>query len=88
MGKPKGCKLIRLSGETRGDRIKSVRIRGDFFASPEEEFEKIEQGLKGAAVSAAASTFDALLAEYRIESFGINGKGFAEVLGSAISGGR
>jgi hypothetical protein len=87
-GKPEDCKLIRLSGEAEGGRIKSISIRGDFFASPEEDFEKIERALKGAAVNAAASKFDSLLAEYRIESFGINGRGFAEVLASALGGGR
>jgi hypothetical protein len=85
MGKPGGCKLIRLSGEAEGGRITSISIRGDFFASPEEEFEKIEQGLKGVPVGAAAAAFDALLAEYRIESFGINGRGFAQVLASALA---
>jgi hypothetical protein len=88
MGKPGDCKLIRLSGETEGDRIKSISIRGDFFASPEEDFEKLEQGLTGAAVSSVASTFDALLTEYRIECFGLTGRGFAEVLASALGGGR
>ncbi|MDR1211297.1 MAG: hypothetical protein LBK40_03595, partial [Spirochaetaceae bacterium] len=84
LGKPQGCKLIRLSGETEGGVIKSISIRGDFFASPEEEFEKIEQVLPGVRTEDAARVLDAFLERRGIEAFGINGRGFAEVLASAL----
>ncbi|GHU65297.1 hypothetical protein FACS189447_03980 [Spirochaetia bacterium] len=84
LGKPSGCKLIRISAEISGGLIQSIQIRGDFFASPEEAFEEVEKALSGTAVQDLASAFDALLREKGIESFGISGKGVAEILLQAL----
>ncbi|MDR2617375.1 MAG: hypothetical protein LBC62_00770 [Treponema sp.] len=96
-GKPRGCKLIRISAEIdvapgsdlkgaspEGAVIRAVQIRGDFFASPEESFERLEQALAGTPVSGLAAAFDGYAAKAGIETFGINGAGVAAVLEEAL----
>jgi lipoic acid synthetase len=85
-GKPPGCKLIRLSGEAEQGVIRNISIRGDFFASPEEEFEAVEEALRGVRVEDAAQVMDSFLQRRGIEAFGISGSGFAAVLASALGG--
>ncbi|WP_083820260.1 lipoate protein ligase C-terminal domain-containing protein [Leadbettera azotonutricia] len=85
LGKPPGCKLIRISAEVSGGLINSIEIRGDFFASPEESFEEVEKALSGTAVHDLAPAFDTLLTEKGIESFGVSGRGLAEVLSQALA---
>jgi hypothetical protein len=85
MGKPAGCKLIRVSADVEGGVIKTISIRGDFFASPEEGFENAERRLAGTSLAEAGSAFDALLAEESVEAFGINGTGLAEVLNKSVT---
>jgi hypothetical protein len=85
LGKPPGEKLIRLRAELEGDRVRTIRIRGDFFASPEEGFDRLEGRLAGTALVDLAASFDALLREEGVEAFGISGAGVASVLASALS---
>jgi hypothetical protein len=84
-GKPEGCKLIRLRAELARGRIESIRIGGDFFASPEERFEAVEQGLAGTAPAELAANFDTLLRREGIEAFGITGAALAEVFAAALN---
>jgi hypothetical protein len=84
IGKPGGCKLIRISAEADRGVLRSVLIRGDFFASPEEGFERVEARLSGAALDELGPAFDRLLAEEGVEAQGINGEGLAEVFRSAL----
>jgi hypothetical protein len=69
-----------------GDIIRSIRIRGDFFASPEEGFDKVEQQLAGRSLSELAAVFDGLLQETGVAVFGISGKGVASVLSAVLAG--
>jgi hypothetical protein len=80
MGRPADCKLIRLSARIEEGIIRGISIRGDFFASPEEGFDRVEQRLLGTAAAAAGKNFDALLKEEGVEAFGINGAGIEELL--------
>jgi hypothetical protein len=84
IGKPRGCKLIRISAEVEQGRLKAVLIRGDFFASPEEGFERAEARLRGIALGELGPAFDRLLAEEGVEAQGINGEGLAEVFHAAL----
>jgi hypothetical protein len=86
LGKPDGCKLIRISAELEKDTIKSIQIRGDFFASPEEVFDQIEKALEGTRFRDLSQVFDSLIREKGVETYGINGPGLAEVLISAVDG--
>jgi hypothetical protein len=87
MGKPAGCKLIRLSAGIEDGVIRYISIRGDFFASPEEAFERAEARLWGVPAAEAGTAFDSFLKEEGVEAFGINGTGLAEVLSGAIRAG-
>jgi hypothetical protein len=88
MGKPPGCKLIRVEAALQGGEgdgvIKSIQIRGDFFASPEEGLEEIEKELAGKKVRELASAFDALVSQKGIEVYGISGAAIAAVLETGI----
>jgi hypothetical protein len=84
IGKPAGCKLIRFTAELEQGRIRTISIRGDFFASPEERFDLVEQGLSGILPAELEGTFDLLMGREEIEAFGINGRGLASVFYSAL----
>jgi hypothetical protein len=88
MGKPSGCKLIRLSADLEGGVIRAIRIRGDFLASPEEGFDRAEQRLAGVAPADLGPAFDRYLAEEGVETLGIHGAGLAEVFFSAAGAAR
>jgi hypothetical protein len=87
VGKPRDCKLIRVSAETAGDRIACIRIRGDFFASPEEKFDAVEEALAGTPASMLAESFDALVKQNGMETFGISGAGVAAVFNDGLKSG-
>jgi hypothetical protein len=88
IGKPAGAKLIRVGAEIEDGVILSISIRGDFFAVPEDGFERAEARLAGTPVAAAAVRFDELLAEEGVEPYGISGAAVAEVLKAALEGER
>jgi len=44
----KSAKLVRVALDIEGDRIKSIRITGDFFMYPEEAIRRLEKCLVGA----------------------------------------
>ncbi|MDR2049346.1 MAG: hypothetical protein LBP69_07810 [Treponema sp.] len=88
MGRPAGCKLIRVSAGIEDGVIRFISIRGDFFASPEEGFERAEARLWGIPAAEAGAAFDVFLNEEHVEAFGINGAGLAEVLAGAIRAGE
>jgi lipoate-protein ligase A len=87
-GKPEGCKLIRFSADIEGGVLKRIRIRGDFFASPEEGFDRLEERLAGVPLAELASAFDALLMDEGIEASGITGAALASVVNASYSAGR
>ncbi|MDR0689822.1 MAG: hypothetical protein LBG08_06110 [Spirochaetaceae bacterium] len=87
LGKPDGCKLIRFTAEVEQGFIRTISIRGDFFASPEERFDLVEQGLSGTPWADLARTFDCLMRREQIEAFGINGAGVARVFYAALGAG-
>ncbi|MCA1949848.1 MAG: hypothetical protein LDL24_04705 [Treponema sp.] len=84
LGKPAGCKLIRFTAELEDGHIKSIQIRGDFFAVPEEAFEELEGRLTGTEVPNLAGRFTELVNELHIEVEGISGPGLAEVFLTAL----
>lgn len=46
VGKIPGGKLLKLDAEYSGGRVARVRIRGDFFAHPEDAFDRVEAALR------------------------------------------
>ncbi len=83
IGKPAGCKLIRLRAELEAGVIRSIAIHGDFFAVPEEGFERVEAALSGTPLAELEVRFRQLLEQEGVEAFGITGAGLAEVLSQA-----
>ena len=86
IGKPAGCKLIRFDASIENGIVERLSVRGDFFAIPEEGFEKVEARLKGMRLEELAARFDALCAEEGVQCFGISGVGLAETIRGAIDG--
>jgi hypothetical protein len=96
IGKPLGCKLLRITaGYTEPaiagsgvDAIKfdSISIHGDFFAVPEEAFEELEKELSGSTIETIALSFERLAKDKGIQLVGITGKGVEETLRRAIDG--
>jgi hypothetical protein len=84
IGKPEGCKLIRVSADLEDGVIRSISIRGDFFASPAEGFDRIEARLTGVAPDEAGPAFDRFLIQEGVEAQGISGEGLAQVIRSAL----
>ncbi len=68
--------------------IARILIRGDFFAIPEEGFEKVEAALAGTPADSVAAAFDFLAQREGLELFGITGAAVAEVLGRALDAAR
>ncbi|MDR2072341.1 MAG: hypothetical protein LBP60_02770 [Spirochaetaceae bacterium] len=87
-GKPPGCKLIRLSADIEDGIICRISIRGDFFASPEEGFERAEARLRGVPAADAGRIFDFFLKEEGVEAAGIDGSALAEVLNTGLQKNR
>ncbi|MDR2519412.1 MAG: lipoyl synthase [Spirochaetaceae bacterium] len=88
VGKPPGCKLIRVRAELAGGRISAIQIRGDFFASPEEGFGLVEKALVGAAPHEAGAVFDRFIQSTGVEVFGISGAALEQILGAALQEAR
>jgi len=86
IGKPEGCKLIRLDAEVDRGILVAIAIRGDFFAIPEEGFERVEARLPGTRIAELALRFTQLLKEEGVEPYGISGEGLAEVLNTGLMG--
>lgn len=96
VGKPTGCKLLRISAALRhaadaeagesGFVVERIAIRGDFFAVPEDEFDKIESALAGTPVSRVAASFEVLASGAGIQLVGISGAGIQTLLEEALHG--
>jgi hypothetical protein len=87
--KPKGCKLLRVHAKvsdppTLSSRILSLTVNGDFFAIPEEGFEKIEKNLAGCPVSFVATSFDKMAEDEGLSLAGISGAAIQEALVAGI----
>ena len=87
-GKFENSKLIRFKADIEDGVIKNISISGDFFASPEEEFEKAEQFLIGVSVKDISSAFDFFIQKEKIEAYGISGTALSKVIFSALEKGE
>jgi hypothetical protein len=88
-GKPPGCKLLRLDAEMDFSKpgspvVRTIAIRGDFFAIPEETFDILESSLEDIPLEDFAQVFESRAKESRLQLAGITGEGIAAVLRSSI----
>ncbi|MHB0898325.1 MAG: hypothetical protein ACYC1A_12320 [Spirochaetales bacterium] len=89
IGKPQGCKLLRITADLseplgEASSIESISIRGDFFAVPEELFEAAEARLIGTKLANLSTVFDGLMSEMGVQVVGISGTGLLSTLKRTI----
>jgi len=72
IGKPSGGKLLRLSLEWEQGLVRSISVRGDFFAHPEDGFDAAEAALVGAPVEHVGEAFARELAARGVTLFGLS----------------
>lgn len=84
VGKPAGCKLVRLTLEWANGLVVRASIRGDFFAHPEDGFDAAEEALAGTPVASLGETFAREVARRGVELFGLTpgavGEAAADIL--------
>ncbi|MAG22177.1 MAG: hypothetical protein CL943_02635 [Candidatus Diapherotrites archaeon] len=74
-------KLLKVSLETDGDKIKSIMITGDFFMHPETGIELIESKLKGQNIGdEIVGVIDKAVEANSIEMFGLDSKALLEAI--------
>ncbi len=81
--KPEGGKLLRVELEAEGGTVLRARVRGDFFAHPEESFEAAEIELGGTGLGRIAETALAAFSRPGLVLYGASAAGIAEALGRA-----
>jgi lipoate-protein ligase A len=81
--KPEGAKLLRIELEAEGGVVLRARVRGDFFAHPEESFEAAEAELGGVSLGRLAETALAAFARPGLTMYGASPALIAEALGRA-----
>lgn len=72
-------KLLKLSADVEGGILRSVAVRGDFFAHPEEGFDRAEASLAGIPAPDFRRAFAAALAREGVELFGLSADAAADV---------
>jgi len=92
IGKPEGCKLLRVTIDVEPplaptSHILALSIRGDFFAIPEEVFDEIERKLVGVALQDLGKRFDELSQEKGLDCAGITGRGLDEIVHKELHNG-
>ena len=89
-GKPLGSKLIRVSAEMEtapgAPFVRSILIRGDFFAFPEDGFEEVEASLRDLPLDGLGTAFEAGMSARRVSLVGISGADVEDILRKAIDG--
>ena len=85
--KVKGGKLVGVEIEY-DDRIKRIRITGDFFMHPEESLYSIEKALTGLDITTSKAdlvkTINGVIAAEKAEMVGITPEAIAETIGIAV----
>lgn len=92
IGKPEGCKLLRISaviGDPPGldSQIERISVRGDFFAVPEEGFEALEKSLSGTRVRDLAEAFETQASNLGLKTLGISGQALQTLIEGHLHGG-
>jgi len=70
--KAPGGKLLKIYVDIENGILKSISLRGDFFAHPEEGFDRAEACLAGIPASRFESAFRKALAREGVELYGVS----------------
>jgi len=75
-------KLIRIEAEIENDKIRKIKINGDFFLHPEESISDIERVLIGKNLDSEGmkKTLTELTKKKRITLLGVSEKDFADAI--------
>jgi len=78
---PEG-KLVKIELETTDNKIKKIKITGDFFLYPEEIISKLEKSLEDRLLTkdVLIKHFDYFWKINRVDCFGINSSGLTEAI--------
>ncbi len=77
----KAGKLIRIRAEFQGDKIRKIRITGDFFLYPEEAIEKIENSLRELSIRDVKDKLEDIMKDMEYE--GISPESLANAIEEA-----
>jgi hypothetical protein len=79
--KVEGGKLLRIDFELEGDKIKSIKITGDFFVYPEEGILFIEDCLKGCKLEDCRERLEETIEKHGIKLVGFSVEDICRCLG-------
>ncbi len=85
IGKAKGGKLLRLGLSWQGTTVEALQIRGDFFAHPEEGFDKLERSLQGIPLRDVRLLYERGLVAYGVTVYGILPEDLEDALNDILS---
>ncbi|HEY9053534.1 MAG TPA: hypothetical protein VIO60_01815 [Rectinemataceae bacterium] len=90
IGKPPGSKLLRIEAQVERHGaswlVASFRVRGDFFAIPEEGYEAAEAALGKIELDRLGEAFDTAMARAGVSLTGISGAGVQATIEEALHG--
>lgn len=83
-----GGKLVRIQAATEGQKLRSIKITGDFFLHPESALEQIELQLVGTPLGKKALQWKIkhILRQVDAKLLGVNEGQLAECIMSTIEG--
>jgi hypothetical protein len=81
--KSPGTKLLRLTVDLEAGVVRSLSMRGDFFAHPEEGFDRVEASLAGVPVGAFEATFRSALEREGVSLYGLDPADVARLIEEA-----
>lgn len=81
--KSPGTKLLRLTADIDAGAVRGLSMRGDFFAHPEEGFDRVEASLVGVTVAGFESAFRAALEREGVSLYGLDPADVANLLEEA-----
>ena len=67
-----GGKLLKLTVEIQGGVLTEFSLRGDFFAHPEEGFDRVEASMEGVPAADFSTAFREALEREGVELYGIS----------------
>ena len=78
---PQG-KLVKIQLEEKNNKIKKIKITGDFFMHPEEIIDKLERTLIDCSLNkdSLSKKIDSFWKKNKVDCFGINTQGLTEAV--------
>jgi lipoate-protein ligase A len=81
-----GGKLVEAKVKISEEKIREIRLSGDFYMHPEEEIEALEKVLLGIPVEKVSDTVSKFFKKKRITLVGVEPKDFVKVILMAAQG--